>query len=70
MWERGPSGETEFVYLLAWPNEAEKNAAWPGSWLNEEWKEIKRVTSAKQRRSCGRDRGSWLVATAYSPSRV
>jgi len=33
MWEARTERRTEFVYLLAWPNEAEKNAAWARSWL-------------------------------------
>jgi hypothetical protein len=58
------------VYLLAWPNEAEKNAAWATFMANEQWKEIKRVTSAKHGDLVGAIEDRVLVATAHSPSRV
>ena len=38
---------TEFVYVLAWPDEAAKSAAWAKFMANDEWKEVKRVTSAQ-----------------------
>jgi hypothetical protein len=34
-------------HLLAWPDEQTKTAAWARFMADEEWKEIKRVTSAK-----------------------
>src|SRR5712691_5398542 len=47
MWEAKGERRTEFVYLLAWPDEQTKTAAWARFMADEEWKEIKRVTSAK-----------------------
>jgi heme-degrading monooxygenase HmoA len=47
MWEAKGERLTEFVYLLAWPDEQTKTAAWARFMADEEWKEIKRVTSAK-----------------------
>ena len=70
MWEARTERRTEFVYLLAWPNEAEKNAAWARFMADEEWKEIKRVTSAKHGDLVGAIEDRVLVATAYAPSRV
>src|ERR671923_3064625 len=47
MWEARTERRTEFVYVLAWPDEAAKNAAWSAFMADTEWKEIKRVTSAQ-----------------------
>ena len=47
MWEATGAGRTEFVYLLVWPDEQAKTDAWARFMADEEWKEIKRVTSAK-----------------------
>ena len=70
MWEVLTERRTEFVYLLAWPNEATKNAAWAKFMADAEWKEIKRVTSAKHGDLVGAIEDRVLAATAYSPSRV
>ena len=70
MWEARTERRTEFVYLLAWPNEATKTTAWARFMADEEWKEIKRVTSAKHGDLVGAIEDRVLVATAYSPSRA
>jgi len=70
MWEARTERRTEFVYLLAWPNEATKTTAWARFMADEEWKEIKRVTSAKHGDLVGAIEDRVLVATTYSPSRV
>ena len=47
MWEARTERRTEFVYLLAWPDERAKTTAWERFMSDEEWKEIKRRTSAE-----------------------
>jgi len=47
MWEAKFGDRTEFVYLLEWPDEATKTAAWAAFMADAEWTEIKRVTSAE-----------------------
>jgi heme-degrading monooxygenase HmoA len=47
LWETKRPERTEFVYVLAWPSEAEKNAAWAAFMADGESKDIKRVTSAQ-----------------------
>src|SRR5437870_1641071 len=47
MWEAKSDRRTEFVYLLTWPDEATKQAAWTKFRADGEWKEIKRATSAQ-----------------------
>ena len=47
MWEAKMEHRTEFVYLLAWPDEQTMRQAWEQFRANEEWNEIKRVTRAQ-----------------------
>ncbi len=47
MWLSRTDERLDFVYLLAWPDEAAMEEAWAGFMANEEWKEIKRVTAAE-----------------------
>lgn len=68
MWETQTDQRTEFVYLLAWPDEAAKNKAWEGFMADEEWAEIKRVTGAEHGRLVGTIEDRLLVETPYSPA--
>jgi len=47
MWETRLGARTEFVYLLAWPDEKTMRHAWEQFKANEEWKEIKKLTNAR-----------------------
>ncbi|HEV8436483.1 MAG TPA: NIPSNAP family protein [Methylomirabilota bacterium] len=68
MWEAKRDRRTEFVYLLAWPDETVKSAAWARFMADDEWKEIKRVTAAKHGDLVGAIEDRLLVLTGYSPS--
>ncbi len=68
MWEARSDRRTEFVYLLAWPDEAVKNAAWARFMADEEWKEIKRMTAAKHGELVGAIEDRLLAPTGYSPA--
>jgi hypothetical protein len=68
MWEAQTDRRTEFVYLLAWPDETAKSAAWAAFMADEEWNEIKRVTSAEHGKLVGTIDDRILVLTRYSPS--
>src|SRR5260370_74963 len=46
MWETKFGERTEFVYLLEWPDEATKTAAWSDFMADPEWSEIKPTTPA------------------------
>jgi heme-degrading monooxygenase HmoA len=46
MWETRTPARTEFVYLLAWPDDAARARAWEAFLADPEWAEIKRVTRA------------------------
>ena len=66
MWEAKNDRRTEFVYLLAWPDEATKQAAWTKFMADAEWKEIKRATSARHGDLVGAIEDRVLVPTPYS----
>jgi hypothetical protein len=66
MWEARNHQRTEFVYLLAWPDDATKSAAWSKFMADEEWKEIKRVTSAQYGDLVGSIEDRVLFLTDYS----
>jgi heme-degrading monooxygenase HmoA len=68
MWEASNQQRTEFVYLLTWPDETAKNAAWAKFMGDEEWKEIKRVTSAEHGDLVGSIEDRVLSLTDYSPA--
>lgn len=69
MWEAKTDQRTEFVYLLAWPDEVTMRSTWTRFMADEEWKEIKRVTSAQYGDLVGAIEDRMLVQTGYSPSR-
>ena len=72
MWETQSAERTEFVYLLTWPDEHTMREAWGKFLADEEWKEIKRVTSSHAQRGdlVGEIEDRKLVRTSYSPSRL
>ena len=69
MGESQTNDRTVFVYLLRWPDEATMRSAWEKRFMaDEEWKQIKRVTSAQHGDLVGDIEDRVLVQTAYSPS--
>ncbi len=68
MWESQTSDRTEFVYLLAWPDEPAMRNAWASFMADEEWKEIKRVTCAQHGDLVGGIEDRVLRLTSYSAS--
>jgi heme-degrading monooxygenase HmoA len=67
MWETTTERRTEFVYLLAWPTESAMREAWDKFMADEEWKEIKRVTSARHGDLVGVIEDRMLIPTSYTP---
>lgn len=65
MWEARTETRTEFVYLLAWPDEGSKDAAWAAFMADEEWAAIKRDTSAQHGVLVGAIEDRTLRATGY-----
>ena len=68
MWESETDRRTEFIYLLAWPDVARKEAAWNKFRADEEWKDIKRVTAAEHGDLVGEIEDRVLTPMAYSPA--
>ena len=68
IWESKTDQQTQFVYRLAWPDESTMYSAWTQFRADEEWKEIKRVTSARDGDLVGEIEERVLVLTDYSPS--
>ena len=56
--------------LLVWSSEDMMRSAWAKFMADEEWKEIKRVTSAQHGDLVGVIEDRVLVQTDYSPSRL
>ena len=68
MWETKTDQRTEFVYLLAWPDERTMRDTWARFMADKEWKEIKRVTGAQHGDLVGAVEERVLTLTDYSPS--
>jgi len=68
MWETRSGEKTQFVYLLEWPDEAAKTAAWSAFMSDVEWAEIKRVTSAQHGTLVGAIEDRILTPLDYSPA--
>lgn len=68
MWESKRDARTEFVYLLEWPDEAARDAAWASFMADQEWSEIKRATAAEHGSLVGTIEDRTLVLTPYSSS--
>ena len=67
MWEARTEGRTEFVYLLKWEDEQTLREAWSRFMADEEWKEIKRITSARHGDLVGEIEERILTSVPYSP---
>ncbi len=68
MWETSRADRTEFVYLLEWPDEPAKIAAWTAFMADEEWAGIKRDTASRHGSLVGAIEDRILQLTDYSPS--
>ena len=67
-WETRLGDRTEFVYLLAWPDEETMRHAWDQFKSDEEWKKIKKDTNAKHGVLVGEIEDRTLTPTGYSPT--
>ena len=70
MWETRLSDRTEFAYLLQWPDETTKTAAWSAFMADTEWSEIKRVTHAEHGLMVGQIEDRLLVPVEYWPAKA
>ena len=68
MWECRTERRLEFVYLLSWPDQAARDAAWEAFMANDEWATIKRETAAVHGDMVGAIEGRLLVPTDDTPA--
>ncbi len=66
MWETKSKQRTEFVYLLAWPDETTMEARWARFMANQEWADIKKHTAAEHGELVGKIESRVLRLTDYS----
>jgi hypothetical protein len=69
-WESTSDGRVEFVYLLAWPDADTMKDAWAKFLADEEWREIKRQTAARDGQLVGEIQDRVLDQVPYSPNRL
>jgi len=67
LWESRDGGRLEFFYLLAWPDEATRKAAWDSLLNDPEWQRIKQETAARHGDLVGQTQTRLLTATDYGP---
>jgi hypothetical protein len=67
MWEAKNGARTEFVYLLAWPDEATMKDRWAKFMADKEWADIKKETAAQHGKLVGEIQDRTLQLTTYSP---
>ena len=67
MWETRTDRRTEFVYILEWQDESAMREAWTKFMADQEWKEIKRITSAQYGDLVGEIEDRVLSEPDYSP---
>ncbi len=67
MWRSDYEGKTEFVYLLAWPEEATMKKQWRAFLADEEWIAIKKETAAAHGTFVNAIEDRTLHLTDYSP---
>src|SRR5258708_2168371 len=68
MWEGRKDERLEFVYLIEWPDEAAKEAAWKTFMADPEWIAIKRETYASDGDMVGAIEDRTLRRTDYAPA--
>ena len=68
MWEGRMGHRTEFVYLLAWPDEQTMRRAWEQFMAYQDWSKIKRLTRAQHGELVGMIEDRVLIPMSYSPS--
>jgi hypothetical protein len=70
MWEADGEKGPEFVYVLAWPDEATRQAGWDAFMGDPEWQRIKRETAAASGDLVGGIQTRVMRLVDYSPELV
>lgn len=67
VWESERDGVPRQLYLLEWPDDATREAAWKALAADAEWAEIKRRSTAEHGELVARMEGWVLRPAAYGP---
>ena len=68
MWETRTDRRLEFVYLLEWADDLEREARWKAFMSDQEWSDIKRETAGKHGTMVGAIEDRILRRTDDSPA--
>jgi hypothetical protein len=68
MWESDTGTKLQFVYILAWPNQAVMESRWKSFLADQEWIDIKKRTGAEHGELVKEANGQPLVRVSYSPA--
>ncbi len=68
MWETRTDRRLEFVYLLEWADDREREARWKAFMSDHEWSDIKRETGAKHGTMVGAIEDRLLRRPDYPPA--
>lgn len=69
IWETEFENKIEFAYLLQWETEAALKKGWEGFMADQEWKDIKKITSAKYGSFVEKIEDRTLWVQDYSPQK-
>lgn len=69
IWESSSEGKVEFVYLLEWKDEESLKQGWEKFMSDQEWKDIKKATSAKYGSFVENISDRTLILQDYSPQK-
>lgn len=67
IWESETDQKLEFVYLLQWKDKQTMEESWKKFLADEEWKEIKKISSEKYGAFVNEVQEKTLILTDYSP---
>lgn len=68
MWESDTGTKIQFIYILAWPNQAAMESHWKSFLADKEWIEIKKRTAEEHGELLKSAGGQPLVRVSYSPA--
>ncbi len=68
MWESDSVETLQFIYVLAWPDEAKMESRWKAFLADREWIDIKKRSAAEHGELVRSTKGQILRRVSYSPA--
>jgi hypothetical protein len=68
MWESDAGPRLQFVYILAWPDQATMDDRWKSFLADQEWIDIKKRSAAEHGELVKEANGQPLLRVSYSPA--